>query len=63
MAFTNMMVIGKLPGYNTSIDKYNHFQKFLLKDVTYIDLLPATYKLNMEVDKFVKDPKASINFT
>jgi hypothetical protein len=49
MAVSNMAVIGKIPGYNINIDSQKEFEKNLLKGITFIDLLPMSYKANAEV--------------
>lgn len=41
-----MAIIGRLPGYNSNIDVNGQFVSQLLKGLTFIDLIPATYKLN-----------------
>jgi len=42
----NAIIIGKIPGYNSVVDPKGYFSKQLLRDVTYIDLFPATFSLN-----------------
>ncbi len=45
----NCAIIGKIPGYNKTIDPSGKYQKILLRDITYIDLLPATYTINESI--------------
>jgi len=47
MAEQNVAIIGKIPGYGQILDYKNTFGKILLRDVTYIDLIPATYTVNL----------------
>jgi len=47
MATTNVTIVGKIPGYGHVLDEENTFGKILLRDVTYIDLIPASYSVNM----------------
>jgi len=47
MAEQNVAIIGKIPGYGQDLDYKNTFGKILLRDVTYIDLIPATYSVNL----------------
>jgi hypothetical protein len=42
---TSTAVIGRIPGYNSKIDTSHVFANELLKGVTFIDLLPTSYKL------------------
>jgi len=53
----NCFVIGKIPGYNQNIDPKGHYQNILLRDITYIDMLPATYSLNPDLFSLDKDGK------
>jgi len=46
MSVTNVAIIGKIPGYGNVLDNGNVFGKILLRDITYIDLIPATYSIN-----------------
>jgi len=46
MSNTNVAIIGKIPGYGITLDKGNNFGKILLRDITYIDMIPATYTIN-----------------
>jgi len=43
---SNTILIGKIPGYGQTLDKNNTFGKILLRDITYIDLIPASYTIN-----------------
>ncbi len=43
----NTAVIGKIPGYNKNIDPNGMFANELLKGVTFIDLMPMSYKTIM----------------
>lgn len=40
-----MAIIGRLPGYNTNIDKNGQFASQLLKGLTFIDMIPTTYNI------------------
>jgi len=42
----NITILGKIPGYNSGTNNKS-FGKVLLRDITYIDLFPATYTLNL----------------
>lgn len=46
-------IIGKIPGYNSNIDSSGKYQQILLRDITYIDLLPATYSINKSITNFI----------
>ncbi len=59
----NCAVIGKIPGYNKFIDPQGNFQNVLLRDITYIDLLPATYKLNDSIKDIFTKGAAAVNFS
>jgi len=48
-------IIGKIPGYNKTIDPDGNFQNILLRDITYIDLLPATYNINSKIQNVLTD--------
>ena len=37
-------IIGRLPGYNNNIDSGRQFESQLLKGLTFIDLIPTSYK-------------------
>jgi hypothetical protein len=45
---TDTAVIGRIPGYNSNIDGDGKFAQELLKGVTFIDLLPSSYKAAVE---------------
>lgn len=49
MGITNVAIIGKIPGYGSTLDEKNTFGKILLRDVTYIDMIPAFYSINMDM--------------
>lgn len=49
MELTNVAIIGKIPGYGSTLDRGNTFGKILLRDVTYIDMIPASYTINMNL--------------
>lgn len=41
-----MGLAGILPGYNPNIDTSNEFERDLLNNISFIDLIPATYSIN-----------------
>ena len=43
--------IGRIPGFNKNIDKNGEFAKQLLKGVTFVDLLPMSYRVSEVVAK------------
>lgn len=62
-AIKQCAVIGKIPGYNTEIDPQGYYQKILLRDITYIDLLPATYNLNDDIMKTFTSGEVNLKFS
>jgi len=42
----NLAIIGRIPGYNQNIDTNETFASELLKGLTFIDLIPNSYKLS-----------------
>ena len=59
----NVYILGKIPGYNSVIDPDNYFGKILLRDITFIDLIPAVYKLNSTIKDAMTNvvTKAEVN--
>jgi len=42
-------IIGSMPAYNLTTDPIGYFGNKLLRDVTFIDLFPASYSLNTDI--------------
>lgn len=62
-ASKNCAVIGKIPGYNKKIDPTGKYQNILLRDITYIDLLPASYSLNSSIQNILTEGAPALDFS